>query len=188
MGRVSTPASGSQARFEEIARGLIEPLRRFLVRRTDPDTAADVLADTLLVCWRRREDLPGTTSEEALPWAYGVARNALANADRGVRRQQRLAARIATVDPPVETAPETPDFDELNRALAALPPAQAELLRLWAWEELGAAEIAQVLDISANAASIRLHRAKANLRDEIERPRKIDPGAGHETAEEGRPR
>lgn len=185
---MSTPAPGPEARFDEVARGLIEPLRRFLVRRTDPDTAADVLADTLLVCWRRREDLPGSTPEEALPWAYGVARNALANAHRSVRRQQRLAARVATVDPPVESSTEAPDFDDLDRALAALPAAQAELLRLWAWEDLGAAEIARVLDISVNAASIRLHRAKTNLREEIERARKIDPGAGHEPAEEGRPR
>jgi RNA polymerase sigma-70 factor, ECF subfamily len=36
-------------RFEEVAPGLIEPLRRFLARRTDAATAEDVLAETLLV-------------------------------------------------------------------------------------------------------------------------------------------
>ena len=188
MCSVSITGSGSEARFDEIARGLIEPLRRFLARRTDPEMAADVLADTLLVCWRRREELPGTTAQEALPWAYGVARNALANAQRGVRRQQRLAARVAVVDPPVLSASADPDFDHVTQALSALPPAQAELLRLWAWEELGAADIAAVLDITPNAASIRLHRAKANLREEIERRGKIDPDAGHEPVEEGRVR
>ena len=65
-------------RFEEIAPTLIEPLRRFLARRTDPDTAEDVLAETLLVCWRRVDELP----EEPLPWVYGVARNCLHNAER----------------------------------------------------------------------------------------------------------
>ncbi len=87
-----------RARFEALAPGLVEPLRRFLARRTDAATADDVLADTLLVCWRRLDDVP----EEALPWAYGVARHCLANAQRGERRQQRLAARIAVVDPPAE--------------------------------------------------------------------------------------
>ena len=43
-------------RFEAVAPGLIEPLRRFLSRRTDPATADDVLADTLLVCWRRFDE------------------------------------------------------------------------------------------------------------------------------------
>ena len=68
-----------RSRFEEIARELIDPLRRYLARRTDPDTADDVLSDTLLVCWRRLDDVP----ENPLPWAYGVARNCLANAQRG---------------------------------------------------------------------------------------------------------
>ena len=167
-------------RFEEIAPSLIEPVRRFLARRTDPATAEDVLAETLLVCWRRVEDLP----EEPLPWAYGVARNCLHNADRSARRQQRLAARIATVDPPPEVAPAAaePD-DDLTAALAALRPDDAELLRLWAWEQLTPAEIAVVLDITSNAASIRLHRAREKLKDQL---RKIGDAAGHEETREGR--
>ena len=61
-----------RARFEVIARELVDPLRRFLVRRTDATTADDVLGDTLLVLWRRYDDLP----DDVLPFAYGVARNA----------------------------------------------------------------------------------------------------------------
>jgi RNA polymerase sigma-70 factor (ECF subfamily) len=167
----------ARARFEETARVLIEPLRRFLVRRTDAATADDVLADTLLVCWRRRAELP----DEPLPFAYGVARNCLANAHRGVRRQQRLAGRIATLDPPREV-PEPIGDDRLGPAMDGLPAGDAELLRLWAWEQLTPAEIATVLGITPNAASIRLHRAKDKLRAEL---RKVDGGAGHEEPKEG---
>src|SRR4051812_49590469 len=107
-----------------MAPGLVEPLRRYLARRTDPATAEDVLGDTLLVCWRRLEDLPA----DPLPWAYGVARHCLANALRSSRRQQRLAARIATVDPPRQSVPGPEDADEpLAEALGALPPDDAEL-------------------------------------------------------------
>lgn len=169
-----------QARFEELAAALMEPLRRFLARRTDPATADDVLSDTLLVCWRRLDELP----EEPLPWAYGVARNCLANAQRGSRRQQRLAARIATVDPPATAmAGPGPTDDVLHDALAALRPDDAELLRLWAWEQLAPAEIAVVLGITANAASIRLHRARGKLKDQL---RKTGPVPGHEESREGR--
>jgi RNA polymerase sigma-70 factor (ECF subfamily) len=59
-----------RARFDIIVRGLVEPLRRFLARRTDAATADDVIGDTLLVLWRRYDDLP----DEPLPFAYGVAR------------------------------------------------------------------------------------------------------------------
>ena len=177
-------AETRRERFEAVAPVLMEPLRRFLARRTDAATADDVLADTLLVCWRRLEELP----EEPLPWAYAVARNCLANAERGVRRQQRVAAKLAVVDPPVEAAPDpgAPDHpldDSLADALAALRPEDAELLRLWAWEQLTPAEIATVLGVTANAASIRLHRAREKLRASL---RKTAGSSGHEGSREGR--
>ena len=90
-----------RSRFEAVAALVVEPVRRFLARRTDPDTADDVLADTLLVLWRRLDDVPA--GDEALPWTYAVARNALANAERGLRRQRRLAHRITVTDPPGES-------------------------------------------------------------------------------------
>jgi RNA polymerase sigma-70 factor, ECF subfamily len=167
--------------FEEIARGLVDPVRRFLVRRTDPATADDVLADTLLVCWRRFDQLPA----EPLPWVYGVARNCLANAERGERRQRRVAARVASTAPaPVVPGPGEDDGEPaVTAALASLREAEAELLRLWAWEQLTPTEIATVLGITPNAASIRLHRARQHLADAL---RKIDVRAGHEGSREGR--
>ena len=172
-----------RARFAALARDeLVEPLRRFLLRRTDPETADDALSETLLVCWRRFDELP----EQALPWAYGVARHVLANAERSSRRQQRVAARVASVDPPREVPDQAgPRDDVVLDALARLGDDDAELLRLWAWEQLGPAEIATVLDISPNAASIRLHRAREKFKEKFEELRKIQAGAGHEGADEG---
>jgi RNA polymerase sigma-70 factor (ECF subfamily) len=170
-----------RARFAALARDeLVDPLRRFLARRTDPETADDVLSETLLVCWRRFDELP----EQALPWAYGVARHVLANAERSSRRQQRVAARVASVDPPREVPDQAgPRDDVVLDALARLGEGDAELLRLWAWEQLGPAEIATVLGVTPNAVSLRLQRARARLGDEIG---KIEAGAGHEQSEGGR--
>lgn len=169
-----------RADFERIARDVTEPVRRFLARRTDPTTAEDVLADVLLVLWRRLDGAPS----EVLPWAYGVARNCLANAERSARRQQRVAAKIAVVDPPGETEAVAAEPDErVLAALASLRPAEAELLNLWAWEGLGPAEIAKVLDITANAAAIRLHRAREKFKDAL---RKTSAAAGHERSNERR--
>ncbi|WP_137293616.1 RNA polymerase sigma factor [Nocardioides dongxiaopingii] len=177
-------SEGRRDRLEDVAAEIVEPLRRYLARRTDAATADDVLADTLLVCWRRIDEVP----DDALPWAYGVARHCLANAERGDRRQRRVAGRIAVVDPPA--AATTPPGaagdaadDAVGEALAALPASDAELLRLWAWEQLTPSEIAVVLDVTPNAVSIRLHRARGRLREEL---RKIGVGAGHEGSTEGR--
>jgi RNA polymerase sigma-70 factor (ECF subfamily) len=175
-----SPDDDPRERFERLAAEVVEPVRRFLARRTDPATADDVLAETLLVCWRRLDQVP----EPALPWVYGVARNCLANIQRGDRRQVRLAAKITAVDPPQEAVhePDPPD-PRIEAALAALRPEEADLLRLWAWEQLGPGEIAEVLGITPNAVSIRLHRARGKF---VEQLRKIDDGAGHEGVREGR--
>ncbi len=174
------PDDDARARFEALAAEVVEPVRRFLARRTDADTADDVLAETLLVCWRRLDQVP----ENALPWVYGVARNCLANELRGDRRQVRLAARITVVDPPHEVEPEPDPTDpRVAAVLAAMRPEEADLLRLWAWEQLGPGEIAEVLGITPNAVSIRLHRARGKFIEEL---RKIDDSAGHEGVREGR--
>ena len=178
-------ARARQERFEKIAAQVLEPVRRFLSRRTDPDTADDVLADVLLVCWRRLDDVP----EEALPWAYGVARNALANLERGGRRQRRLAARITALDPPREVGVDDlaaeAAADKVTLVLATMSPEESELLRLWAWEQLGATEIATVLDVTPNAASIRLHRARGRFKEKFEELRKIEAAGGHRESSEG---
>ena len=143
----------------------------------------DALADTLLVCWRRLDEVP---DDAVLPWAYAVARHCLANAERSQRRQRRTAARIAVVDPPTEVPPGPGERDDaLHEALAALRDEEAELLRLSAWEQLGPGEIAAVLGVSPNAVSLRLHRARQRLREEL---RKIEAAAGHEESKEGRTR
>ena len=65
-------------------------------------------------------------------------------------------------------------------ALASLSPADQELLRLVAWEELRNHQIAQVMGITANAVAIRLHRARARFTDALARASKEgdlkDPG------------
>ena len=171
--------------FEEFVREVADPVRRFLLRRTDADTADDVLSETMMVCWRRFGDLPAPGGR--LPWVYVVARNCLHNAERSARRRNRLTARIIAIDRPASSLPgadaeQTGGSEELHAALAELRPADAEVLRLWAWEELTADEIGRVLGISGNAAAIRLHRAKRRLLERLERS---EGRRGHISSEEG---
>ncbi|MGY1806699.1 RNA polymerase sigma factor [Blastococcus sp. SYSU D00669] len=89
-----------------------------------------------------------------------AARGCLANSRRGTARQERLVHRLAQ-----QRTDEAEDDGALAEALAGLSAADQELLRSWAWEQLPPREIATVLGISANAAGIRLHRAKRRLRE-----------------------
>jgi len=149
-------------RFTDLAGQVVEPLHRYARRRTDPDTAQDVVADALLVIWRRLDDVP---TDDPLPWCYAVARRCLANTVRSARRRHRLVVRLASLPSYDESpGPGHPGRDAvLDAALRRLPDSDQELLRLWAWEDLAPREIAVVLGISANASSIRLHRARRRL-------------------------
>lgn len=87
-------SSGRQARrgkFERTAAAVYEPLLRFARRRASPDLADDVVADTLLVLWRRFDEV---VDETELAWCYGVARRCLANHHRSELRRRRLDDRV----------------------------------------------------------------------------------------------
>ena len=156
-------------RFEGVVAAVYEPVQRYLRRRTDPATADDVLGDVLLVLWRRLDDVP---AELPLPYAYGVARGSLANSRRSAVRQERVVQRLAQQYRPAQESDGDPVLAE---ALEALPEADRELLRLWAWEQLAPRELALVLGISANAVSIRLHRAKQKLKEVLAARKDEDP-------------
>ena len=167
----------ARARFEALVPEVVEPVRRYLARRVDAATADEVLGDVLLVLWRRLDDVP---AGDEVPWAVGVARLQLSNALRSMRRRDRLVARIVTVDPPTESVPEADEVDPrvalVAPALARLREVDAEVLRLHVWDELTVAQAAAVLGTTPNAVSIRLHRARRRLADEI---RKAEARDGH---------
>jgi RNA polymerase sigma-70 factor (ECF subfamily) len=136
-----------------------------LPRAAGSDDAADVVAETFLVAWRRARDIP--PGAEARLWLLGVARRVLANQRRGDGRRTRLAERLQDQlrDAPV-TQPSASDRTVL-RALERLSEDDRELLLLAGWEELNSSQIARVLDISAVAVRTRLHRARRRLRAEL---------------------
>lgn len=164
------PDPARTARFEATFARVHGPLQRYLRRRTDPATADDVLAEALATIWRRLDDLPAGME---LAWCYSVARHTLANHRRADARRLRLVERIGEAAgrrPDPMSGPEAVlggDDPRLDAALARLADDDREVLRLWAWEQLEAREIAAVLAITPNAASIRLHRAKTRLREAL---------------------
>ncbi|WP_149205076.1 RNA polymerase sigma factor [Actinotalea subterranea] len=136
-----------------------QALLAYAVRRVaDPADAADVVAETFLVAWRRLDDVP--PGDQARPWLFGVARRVLANLYRGERRRTALAERLRESLSEVVVPP---DLAPVEVAMAALRPDDQELLRLVAWEELARDEIALVLGIPKATVRVRLHRARQRL-------------------------
>jgi DNA-directed RNA polymerase specialized sigma24 family protein len=71
-------------RFEAVYAQTYEPILGYAMRRCDsPEDAADAVAETFAIAWRRVDALP--PHAEARLWLYGIARNVLANQRRGLR-------------------------------------------------------------------------------------------------------
>lgn len=175
MDRTDTVDVSKRQRFEALASEVYEPLQRYARRRIDANVVDDIVADTMLTLWRRLEDVP---AEASLPWAYGIARRHIANHRRAAGRRLNLIRRVEAQPQPVVTT-DGPLDAELHVALESLDDHDRELLRLWAWEQLEPAEMATVLGVTANAAAIRLHRAKKKLGKNLEHMRKNEAFSGH---------
>jgi RNA polymerase sigma-70 factor (ECF subfamily) len=151
-------------RFTDLFERTHSALLAYAVRRVaEPRDAADVIAETYLIAWRRLDDVPGGDSER--PWLFGVARKVLSNHNRGARRRDAMVSRLRA--DLTEVAPPPAEPSELGRALAHLNAEDRELLLLLAWDGLSQEQAALALGISHNALRVRLHRARNRLRTHL---------------------
>jgi RNA polymerase sigma factor (sigma-70 family) len=160
---VTSATDRFRALFDEHHRAVLG----YALRRSSPADAADVLAETMLVAWRRIDEVPADPGTR--PWLFGVAHKTLANQRRGTLRRDRLRARVEAAVTEALTNPMEPHGDQLwvRAALLALDVGDREVLTLTAWEGLTPTEIAGVLDVPAATVRTRLHRARARLREEL---------------------
>jgi RNA polymerase sigma-70 factor (ECF subfamily) len=138
----------------------------YLLRRThSPEDAADCLAETFLIAWRKREQIP-TDEGHARPWMFGVARNVLRRERELDHRSFLAVAELARelLDSHTTAPADSPTTD----ALAKLSPTDREIIEMLAWDQLSPREVATILNLSANVVRIRSHRARLKLREHVQ--------------------
>jgi RNA polymerase sigma-70 factor (ECF subfamily) len=131
--------------------------------------AADLAAEVFARAWLCRGRFRDETGGSALPWLYGIAENVLRDSFRK-RRVEDAARRRLGLPPTVE--PE-PGYEAVERrlslpeaalrAVADLPEAERELLRLRVVEERPYREISRRLGCSPAVARLRVSRALRRL-------------------------
>jgi RNA polymerase sigma-70 factor (ECF subfamily) len=149
----------------------------FLYRRTaDPDTAADLTAETFAQAFlsRRRFRDPGNG---ARAWLLGIAHHELTRTLRRRRVEDRARRRLGMERIPVdevsyERIEELADFaplrEVIREAMGSLSPRLAEALTLRIGLELPYDEVARRLRCSPVAARVRVARGLARLTDLLE--------------------
>jgi RNA polymerase sigma-70 factor, ECF subfamily len=148
------------ARFEQLWDELFARVLGYALRRTDPEEARDVVAETFTVAWRRLDDVP--PGDGALPWLLATARKQLANRARlaGTRMRHEATAAPATQRDPADDVAE---LGALADAFARLSPEDRETLALIAWDGLAPRDAALVQGCSAPTFAVRAHRARRRL-------------------------
>ena len=159
----------SQMTFADAAEQHLDDVFAYLVYLTgDRAAAEDLAAETFekgLRLWKRFDERRGS----ARTWLCQIARTTALDwfrAERRRRARENVYA-LRALDQPEEQLFGEGLAPELERAIAALSPAEREVIALRVLLELDGPTAARVLGISATACSTRLSRALAKLEEEI---------------------
>lgn len=148
--------------FNTIFRAHMPEISRFLARRIDQADVEDLAADLFAIAWAKKGSIPQGFE---LPWLYKTARYLISNH----RKKQNNRSRIELLLARPEAAPSAESIALADSALATawgkLQGLERELISLWAFEGFSNREIGIALEISENAAAIRLTRAKQKLKN-----------------------
>ena len=160
-------AQDSEDGFGEVFDRCAPAILRYAQRRLGSREAAqDVVSDTFTTAWRHWDRRPAP--EVLLPWLYAIAGNAVRDQWRSAQRQRRLTGRLSALRP---AAPGGDPGEgvvlgrSISQALAALPKADREVLRLVAWEgQTDARMLGLALGVRPASARSRVLRARRRLR------------------------
>jgi RNA polymerase sigma factor (sigma-70 family) len=161
---------GRRERFAALFAASYGRVLAYALRRAPRDQAEDVVAETFAIAWRRFDVVP----DDPVVWLYATARRVLANTRRAGRRRDQLVARLAAGLPPVPMQEPDPG-DRVNEAvlmreaLARLGGKDREALMLVGWEGLSNERAASVIGVSSQVFSLRLHRARRRLAEQVAR-------------------
>ncbi len=148
-------------RFEKCYVDEAAAILRYARYRVGVDHAEDIVADTFALAWQRFDQLP----DPAKPWLLATARRVSANYLRARRRERERRGEVGDFLADL-TSSDVTSVDlhhDLIAAIRVLPPLDREALLLVTWCDLTNIEAAKVMECSATAFNVRLHRARKRL-------------------------
>ena len=131
----------------------------------DRSLAQDAVQETFIRLVRKRKKYDGRTFSA---WFYTILRNICTDL---IRKEMRHRQKIEKLTAGPNLPPQTAGPDDFDALVAALPPADREILIYRYVQELSFAEISRLTGCSEDAAKKRGQRALQRLRD------RLSPGA-----------
>jgi RNA polymerase sigma-70 factor (ECF subfamily) len=165
-------ACACDACFEELVRRFQQPLLHFLVRRTGSrHDAEDLMQETFLLAHRKIGQYQ--SSWRFSTWLFTIATRLVATSKRGSRLavgEIRSVEQIDAANPQAGAEmheAQSKLWDTVQRILDSDAFAAVWLSYV---ESMSAEEIGKVLERSANAVRILLHRARTRLAESLDKP------------------
>jgi len=164
-------ADNAELTFEDLAATYSKPLLGYLVRMTGNTADADDLLQEALI--RMARELPRLRSPGAAKgWAYRVATNVAIDFLR--KKKKVRFEEFDDESTPVDGGElDGLVVDEMNDCIRGvidrLPPDYRAAIVLSNLQGLSVAETASVMGTSVGAAKVRIHRAKARLKEALNR-------------------
>jgi RNA polymerase sigma-70 factor (ECF subfamily) len=161
-----------RALYDRHAPWLSVRLRR---RCSDPDVVADALQDCFVAVWKESGRWRGEGEVAAWIWGIAVRRliSRLRAGERGaarlvVRRTHEAATPAAAAEPSAEELVLLGiEYGGLGDALDRLSPEMRAVVEATVLDGLTSKEAGRLLGIPQNTVKTRLHRAKAQLRQDL---------------------
>ncbi len=174
---MTRPTRDASLNFDEIHSEYRRPIQSYLLRITQSQAAAeDLTQETFLRVHRSLADFRGDASIST--WVYRIATNAARDHFRRKPARETVSSpsdaevgqRVIDdrTPPPPQAAAQLEMSDCVQRYILRLPPTYRSVLVLYEYQGLKAREIAEVLGCSLQNAKIRLHRARAKLKEAME--------------------
>jgi RNA polymerase sigma-70 factor (ECF subfamily) len=174
---LTASARGGPDAFAIFFRRHLQSVTLYGVRRcSHPEDVADLVSDTFFIALQAAgRYIPET--DTALPWLFGIARRVLAKQRRGAAGIRRLLVKSTNSQSLISTSEEDAiasaidaarQRPALEEALSSLSHVERQVLELVAYDGLSPGEAAVVLNVTPNAARLRLSRARRHLRQTIE--------------------
>lgn len=162
-----------QARQDPQAFGLlydryVEQIYAYAYRQTNDDALAkDITAITFEKALRH---LKGYRWQGIafVAWLYSIARNEISQHHRRQRWLAPLRGWLLSTPNVEKTVQRREEQDAVHVALSRLQARDQEVIVLRFFEELSSAEVAEILGCSTANVYVKLHRALARLRRELE--------------------
>lgn len=137
------------------------------LRTLPPEDARDVVSETFLVVWQKRDAAP-RTPEELRRWTWGIANNKIKQSRQNRRRKHhdgRFVADHAAHDMRAtdDPAARVLEADAARRMLASLPRGERDVVTAVASTDLSGSEVAAMLGLSQSAFASRLSRGREKI-------------------------